>query len=119
MNTLASGLSYLDLQFQGRPRVIATGVISGPGGGALVHPGPSSSLPALKAELAAAGIAMRDVTSLLVTHIHLDHSGGAGTILQEHPAIKVYVHEVGAPHLADPAKLLASASRLYGEAMDR
>ena len=119
MNTLSSGLSYLDLLFQGKPRVIATGVLSGPGGVALVDPGPSSSLPTLRSELAAAGIAMRDVTSLLVTHIHLDHSGAAGTLVQENPALKVFVHEKGAPHLADPGKLLASASRLYGDAMDR
>src|SRR5207237_6577764 len=90
MKTLASGMSYLDLQFQGRPRVIATGVLSGPGGVALVDPGPSSSLPTLESELAAAGIGMRDVTSLLVTHIHLDHSGAAGTLVHENPKLKVY-----------------------------
>ena len=56
---------------------------------------------------------------LLLTHIHLDHAGAAGTIVRQHPHVKVYVHERGAPHLVDPAKLLASATRLYGDQMDR
>src|SRR5262249_20211191 len=69
--------------------------------------------------LATAGIAMRDVTALLLTHIHLDHSGATGTLLRELPALRVYVHEKGAAHLVNPEKLLASATRLYGDDMDR
>ena len=60
-----------------------------------------------------------DVRELLLTHIHLDHAGAAGSIVKQNPAVEVYVHEQGAPHMVDPAKLLASASRLYGEDMDR
>ena len=56
---------------------------------------------------------------ILVTHIHLDHAGAVGTILERHPHIEVIVHSRGAPHLADPSKLLASAGRLYGQDMDR
>jgi glyoxylase-like metal-dependent hydrolase (beta-lactamase superfamily II) len=119
MIALASGISYVDLHFQGTPRVIATAVLSGPSGVALVDPGPSSSLGTLKRELEHAGISMRDVTALLITHIHLDHSGSVGTLVREHPKLRVMVHEKGAPHLVDPAKLLASATRLYGDAMDR
>ena len=118
MITLASGLSYFDLHFRRVPRVIATAVIHGPGGVALIDPGPSSTLPALRAELAQAGLTMGDVRVLLLTHIHLDHAGACGTLLRECPGLRVYVHERGAPHMVDPGKLLASAARLYGDAMD-
>lgn len=119
MITLASGLSYLDLDFLNVPRVIAAAVLHGPGGVALVDPGPSSTLPTLRRLLSASGIAMADVRALLLTHIHLDHAGAAGTLVREQPSLRVYVHEKGAPHLADPGKLIASATRLYGADMDR
>jgi len=119
MITLASGLSYLDLQFLGVPRIIATVVIVGPGGIALIDPGPSSTLPTLRAELARAGISVGDLRTIALTHIHLDHAGVTGTLVRENPALRVYVHEKGAPHLIDPAKLVASATRLWGDDMDR
>lgn len=119
MITLASGLSYFDLQFERRPGIIATAVVHASGGVALVDPGPSSTLPTLRAALAAAGIAMADVTDILLTHIHLDHAGATGTLVREHPRLRVFVHEKGAPHMANPEKLVASAARLYGDAMDR
>lgn len=116
---LAGGVSYVDLRFGGMPRIIATAVLHGPGGVALVDPGPSSTLPTLRATLDSAGIRVADLTTLFLTHIHLDHAGGSGTLVRENPRLRVFVHEKGAPHLADPAKLLASAARLYGDAMDR
>jgi len=119
MIALAPGISYFDLHFQDTPRVIATAVLSGPSGVALVDPGPSSSLGVLKGELERAGISTRDVTELLITHIHLDHSGAAGTLVRENPKLRVVVHAKGAPHLIEPGKLMASATRLYGDAMDR
>jgi len=119
MITLASGLSYVDLHFQGVPRIIATAVAHGPGGVALIDPGPSSTLPTLRRELEQAGLSMADVRALVLTHIHLDHAGATGTLVRERPDLRVYVHEKGAPHMIDPAKLLASAARLYGDAMDR
>jgi glyoxylase-like metal-dependent hydrolase (beta-lactamase superfamily II) len=119
MQTLAAGVSYFDLNFQGRPRVIACGVLHGPGGVALIDPGPSSTLPTLRHHLADAGISLADVTTILLTHIHLDHAGATGTLVREIPRARVYVHEIGAPHMADPAKLIASATRLYGDAMDQ
>jgi glyoxylase-like metal-dependent hydrolase (beta-lactamase superfamily II) len=118
MDTLAAGISYFDLEFMNRPRVIASAVLHGTGGVAIVDPGPSSTLPVFRRELAASGIAVADLTAILLTHIHLDHAGATGTLIRENPAIKVYVHERGAPHMIDPAKLIASAARLYGEAMD-
>src|SRR5258708_6271164 len=119
MITLASGLSYLDLHFLDTPGVIASVVIHGRGGVAIIDPGPSSTLPMLRKELTDAGIEMADVTAILLTHIHLDHAGATGTLLKEQPSLCVYVHEKGAPHMVDPSKLLASAARLYGDQMDR
>jgi glyoxylase-like metal-dependent hydrolase (beta-lactamase superfamily II) len=119
MITLASGLSYVDLQFLGVPRIIATVVIVGPDGVALIDPGPSSTLPTLRAGLARAGISIGDLRTILLTHIHLDHAGVTGTLVSENPALRVYVHEKGAPHMIDPAKLVASATRLWGDDMDR
>jgi glyoxylase-like metal-dependent hydrolase (beta-lactamase superfamily II) len=119
MITLASGLSYFDLNFLGVPRIIATAVLQGPGGVALVDPGPSSTLPALRAGLGQAGISVQDLGALLLTHIHLDHAGATGTLVREVPSLRVYVHERGAPHVVNPEKLLASAARLYGDDMDR
>ena len=119
MITLATGISYVDLQFRGVPRVIATGVLDGPSGVALIDPGPSSTLPALERSLERAGIGFEDVTAILLTHIHLDHAGATGTLVRRHPTLRVYVHEKGAPHIVDPEKLLASAVRLYGDDMDR
>ena len=118
MHSLASGVGFLDLNFQQVPRIIATAVLHGPGGVALVDPGPSSALPALRRQLSDAGIAISDVTMLLLTHIHLDHAGASGTLVREHPDLQVYVHEAGAPHLVNPEKLLASATRLWGDEMD-
>jgi len=119
MIPLTSGLSYVDLRFRGLPRIIATAVVQWPGGVALIDPGPTSTLANLDDELARAGISWADVRHLLLTHIHLDHAGAAGTIVRAHPHVRVYVHEKGAPHLMDPTRLLSSATRLYGDEMDR
>ena len=65
------------------------------------------------------GIALADVRAILLTHIHLDHAGATGTLVHENPALRVYVHEKGAPHMVEPDKLIASATRLWGDEMDR
>jgi glyoxylase-like metal-dependent hydrolase (beta-lactamase superfamily II) len=113
------GADFIDLQFRGSAGVIATPLLSGPDGVTLIDPGPTSCLPALEAGLRDRGLSLRDVRTLLLTHIHLDHAGAAGTIVERVPGVRVYVHERGAPHMIDPAKLLASAARLWGEQMDR
>ena len=115
---LASGLSWFDLLFQGRPNRIACAVVTGAAGTAIVDPGPASTLETLEASLALQGRSLAQVSHLLLTHIHLDHAGCAGVILRRHPHIRVVVHERGARHLVDPSKLLESATRLYGAAMD-
>lgn len=119
MSSTSAWPRALDLQFLGRPGRIAAGLIEAPAGALIVDPGPSSCLAALFEGLAGAGVAPADVHGLLLTHIHLDHGGAAGTMVRRHPHVKVYVHARGAPHLADPARLLASATRLYGDDMDR
>ena len=116
---LAAGVSWIDLEFLGRPKRIAAALLQGAGGAAIVDPGPTSCLPTLERALERAGAPLSTVSHLLLTHIHLDHAGAAGTIARRHPAIRVVVHRHGAVHLADPAKLLASATRLYGADMDR
>ncbi|MBA2301017.1 MAG: MBL fold metallo-hydrolase [Acidobacteria bacterium] len=113
--TLAAGLDYVDLNFQGKPEIIATVVLHGPQGVALIDPGPSTTLESLRAALKNKGVEVRDVRQLLLTHIHLDHAGATGTLVRENPSIEVFVHERGAPHMADPTRLLASATRLYGD----
>jgi glyoxylase-like metal-dependent hydrolase (beta-lactamase superfamily II) len=119
MERLAAGMSYADLKFQDTDRIIATAVLQGPGGVALIDPGPTSTWPTLRSELKAAGITLADVTAIVLTHIHLDHAGATGSLVRENPRLRVYVHEKGAPHMADPEKLLASATRLYGDQMNR
>ena len=119
MSVLAGGMDYLDLNFLGRPGIIATAVLQGAGGAALVDPGPSTTLEGLLKALAAQGILVRDVRQVLLTHIHLDHAGATGSLLRANPDIEVFVHERGVRHLIDPTKLMASAARLYGEDMDR
>ncbi len=112
-------MSWIDLQFLGRPNVIATGLVQGPASVALIDPGPTSCLQALELGLQANGIRWDDVRHILLTHIHLDHAGATGTIVRAHPHITVLVHERGAKHMIEPTKLLDSATRLYGDQMDR
>jgi glyoxylase-like metal-dependent hydrolase (beta-lactamase superfamily II) len=109
---------FVDLQFRGSPRVVATAILQGADGVTLIDPGPTSCLPALESGLRDRGLTLRAVRTLLLTHIHLDHAGASGTIVERVPEVKVYVHERGAPHMVDPAKLLASARRLWGDQMD-
>jgi glyoxylase-like metal-dependent hydrolase (beta-lactamase superfamily II) len=82
--------------------------------GVIVDPGPESSMDTL---IDALGPVVP--RALLLTHIHLDHAGATGALTRRFPELVVYVHELGAPHLIDPSKLLESAGRLYGDDMDR
>ena len=116
---LGVGIDYVDLKFLGQSGIIAAGLLRGRQGIALVDPGPSTTVATLTAALASKGAALADVRAILITHIHLDHAGATGTLIESCPAAAVYVHEAGAPHLVDPSRLLISAARLYGEDMDR
>jgi glyoxylase-like metal-dependent hydrolase (beta-lactamase superfamily II) len=119
MLTLARGIGFIDLHFLNTPQVIGTAVFQGPHGVTLLDPGPSTCLDGLGRSLDTHGIGLRDIRAILLTHIHLDHAGATGTLVRANPDITVFVHERGAPHMIDPTKLLASATRLYGSDMDR
>jgi glyoxylase-like metal-dependent hydrolase (beta-lactamase superfamily II) len=102
-------MRVIDVRHLGRERVIGCWEVDG----VLIDPGPATSLQTL---IEALDDAPRAV---LLTHIHLDHAGGTGTLVGRWPELPVYVHERGAPHMADPSKLVDSASRLYGDEMER
>jgi glyoxylase-like metal-dependent hydrolase (beta-lactamase superfamily II) len=108
----------LDLHHQSAERVIGVYVLETVDGPALFDCGPTSCLPVLKERLAEQGLALTDLRHLLLSHIHLDHAGAAGTLVREHPGLQVHVSEVGAPHLLDPSRLERSARRLYGDTFD-
>jgi glyoxylase-like metal-dependent hydrolase (beta-lactamase superfamily II) len=118
MVSLAAGLEYFDLNFRGIPGVIACAMLHGADGVALIDPGPSTTIPALRAALETRGVGARDVRALLVTHIHLDHAGASGVLMDLFPEALLHVHRAGAPHMIDPSRLLRSASRLYGDEME-
>ncbi len=107
----------IDLHHQAA-RVVGVYLVETDDGLALFDCGPASCVPALKAGLAERGLELTDVRHLLLSHIHLDHAGAAGTLVREHPALRVHVSAIGAPHLIDPSRLEASARRLYGDAFD-
>ena len=112
-------IQALDDLWVGRPRSIATALIESNGHRALVDPGPGSTLEHLKATLHQRGLSVRDIDALLLTHIHLDHAGASGALLRDNPRLVVYVHRLGAPHMIDPSKLLASAARLWPNDLHR
>jgi glyoxylase-like metal-dependent hydrolase (beta-lactamase superfamily II) len=107
----------IDLHHQ-TERVVGVYLVETEDGLALHDCGPSTCIPALKAGLAERGLELTDVRHLLLSHIHLDHAGAAGALVREHPALRVHVSGIGAPHLVDPSRLERSARRLYGDAFD-
>ncbi len=84
----------------------------------LVETGTAPSAPIVRDALAALGVGPGDLATVVVTHIHLDHAGGTGDIAAMFPAAEVVVHELGARHLADPSRLMASARTVYGDELD-
>ena len=111
-------MRLLDLRHLGRERVIGSYLLPGDEP-ALVDCGPASCLEVLRAALAAEGLGVGELRHLVLTHIHLDHAGAAGSLIRENPALLVHVSEVGAPHLVDTERLERSARRLYGDDFDR
>jgi glyoxylase-like metal-dependent hydrolase (beta-lactamase superfamily II) len=84
----------------------------------LVETGTAPSAPVVRDALAALGVGPADLATVVVTHIHLDHAGGAGDVAAMYPGAEIVVHERGARHLADPSRLMASARQVYGRALD-
>lgn len=108
----------VDLLYLGRAEYIASCLIETGEGVAIVDPGPAVSMPALIEALAMRGHTLDDVRWILLTHIHLDHGGASGSLVARNPRIIVHAHARGVPHLIDPARLLESATRIYGDQMD-
>jgi glyoxylase-like metal-dependent hydrolase (beta-lactamase superfamily II) len=113
--TIAPRTVLVDLEYLGLPGHLGTCLLDTPDGLAIIDPGPAVTLPRLRMALQALGATLQDVRLLLLTHIHLDHAGGAGTLAAQVPALRVFVHEAGAPHLVDPSRLMRSATMIYGE----
>jgi len=110
-----SRIVTLDLNFQNKTHAIASYLIRNNDGVVLIESGPGSTISALEAGLANEGLSPRNITHVLLTHIHLDHAGAAGWLSRQ--GAQIFVHPVGAPHLLHPEKLIASATRIYGERM--
>lgn len=115
---LGGGVLQLDTMHQGNPGTIAVYAVPLPRGGfALVESGPGSTRAAVLAGLREAGLDPADLRYVLLTHIHLDHAAATGSLAAGTDA-RVLVHAVGAPHLVDPSRLMASALRIYGDALE-
>ncbi|WP_053057820.1 MBL fold metallo-hydrolase [Rubrobacter aplysinae] len=109
----------MDLNFLGSEEIIGSFLLTGEESAALIETGPTTCLEALEEGLAERGVAREDVRQVFLTHVHLDHAGAAGHLAERLPNATFYVHEIGYPHLLDPSKLLKSATRIYGEDMDK
>jgi glyoxylase-like metal-dependent hydrolase (beta-lactamase superfamily II) len=114
---IGPGVLEIDTLLGGWARLTAGYLIEGPAP-VLVETGSQSSVPALLEALEAHGVAPTDLAGVAVTHIHLDHAGGVGDVARAFPNATVYVHEKGARHLVDPARLVSSAARVYGDLLD-
>ena len=108
----------IDLLHAGAARTVGAYLLDTSEGLSLFDCGPTSCIPALKDGLAERGVVLGDLRNLLLSHIHLDHAGAAGSLVREHPGLQVWVSEIGAPHLVDPSRLERSARRLYGDSFD-
>jgi glyoxylase-like metal-dependent hydrolase (beta-lactamase superfamily II) len=113
------GVHRVDLGWMGLPGQIAAYLVDGGDGLAVVESGPGSTLETLLAAVRQLGRDPAEITHVLVTHVHLDHAGAAGELLQSAPRARVYAHPLAAPHLKDPTRLFSSARQIYGEMMDR
>ncbi len=116
---LEPGLFMIDHHFQETPGLIASYLLAGGDDLTLIETGTTPTSETLLEGVRAAGFDPERITQLVVTHIHLDHAGSSGVLLQRLPRARLFVHRVGAPHLIDPSKLLKSAARIYGDDMDR
>ena len=112
-------LWHISLPFQGEEEIIGAYLLAGNGELALIDPGPTSTLEDLLEGVRQVGFNPQDLTHILITHVHLDHAGAAGSLARYLPKARVFVHSQGAPHLLDTSKLVASAQRIYNERMDQ
>jgi len=115
---LGHGVFQIDTRMAGYPGITA-GYLIRANRPCLVETGTAPSAPVVRDALGRLGISANDLATVVVTHIHLDHAGGAGDIAAMFPAAQIVVHRLGARHLADPSRLMAGARSVYGAALDR
>lgn len=111
---LDHGISVVDTGFV-RPRFDASFLIVENGRAAFVETGPNSAVPRLLAALEAHGLERDAVDYVIPTHVHLDHAGGAGLLMQELPRARLVIHPRGARHMIDPSVLMEGVRAVYGE----
>lgn len=118
IHQLADDLVLIDTNYLHTPDAIGVYLLRGRHP-ALIETGPTSTVETLLDGIRQSGEDPGNLQALIVTHIHLDHAGAAGALVRRFSHLHVYVHPVGAPHLADPSRLLTSAARLYGDELAR
>lgn len=114
---MTHNIQTIDTVHDNKPGITSVYLLPHAQGALLIDCGPGSTVPTVLEGLRAHGVGPQDVTDVLLTHIHLDHGGAAGWWAQQ--GATIHVHPVGAPHLLNPDKLLASAQRIYGADMER
>ena len=114
---IGPGAWQISHPFLGENEIIGSYLLAGQNELAIIDPGPGSMVESLLESIREAGFDPQEVTHILITHVHLDHAGSAGTLVRQLPKAQVYTHKKGAPHLLDTTKVVASASRIYGERM--
>ena len=107
----------IDLHFQGFAQAIASFLVETSEGLVMIETGPHSTLPNLLSGIKHLGYEPHEVRHVLLTHIHLDHAGAAWYFAKM--GAQIYVHPLGLPHLNNPQRLMSSATRIYGDDMDR
>jgi glyoxylase-like metal-dependent hydrolase (beta-lactamase superfamily II) len=110
-----ASITPLDVNWVDHRHSIGAALLESDGHRSLIDPGPTSTIDTLRQRLREHSFSVADLDAILLTHIHLDHGGASGSLVRENPSLPVYVHQNGAPHMAEPAKLIASATRLWGD----
>src|SRR6185369_14459035 len=114
LTRFADGITAVDTEYL-RPQMDAAHVVVTGSRAAIVDTGPNSAVPLILAALAELGIERDAVEFLFLTHVHLDHAGGAGALMRELPRATAVLHPRGAPHMMDPTKLIAGSRAVYGD----
>lgn len=118
LEPLSHGITCIDTGFQ-RPSFDASYLIVENGRAALVDCGPNQAVPRLLAALTAQGLETDAVDWVILTHVHLDHAGGAGLLMRQLPRARLVVHSSGARHMVDPSQMMAAVRAVYGDEVVR
>ncbi len=111
---LGNGITVVDAEYT-QPGIAALYLIQEAGDIAIVETGTNQSIPYIREVLESKALNFSDVKYIMPTHVHLDHAGGAGGLMQQCPNAKLVIHPYGAAHMIDPSRLIAGASAVYGE----